>query len=99
MSFDRCPVCLSKKNGPFFCIRPFAYSDTRFGIAAVNEDGDPCCSIGHSFGSWADAETEAANCDRLEIEAESEAEAAMYDDGGDYGPADSDPYDCERYGY
>jgi hypothetical protein len=99
MSFDRCPICLSKNYGPFVGISAFAYSEDDFGVAAINVDGEPCCSIGDDFDNLADAEKAAAACDRLRIEADSRSEAAMYEDDGSYGPADSDPYDCDRYGY
>jgi hypothetical protein len=99
MSFNRCPVCLSKDNGPFVGIDSFAFEPLNdgtqlYGFGAVNCDGDCCCSIGGGFRTLEAAKAAAIACDHLEVEADTWSEAGMWYDDSDYGPVDSDPYDC-----
>lgn len=106
MCFNRCPVCLCKDNGPFVGIKGFAFlpldnGTQLYGFGAVNRDGNCCCSIGGGFPTLeaANAAAKDADKDREAIENDNRDAMAMYADDNDYGPADSDPYDCDRYGY
>lgn len=105
MLYGRCPMCGSRHNIVKVVSWPLAKPNEEvrntnrvFKLCGIDSDGDVCCSYDdYCFKTREEADEVAATwgkrqLERLDGERQSEADEHMY--FCDYGPVDSDPYDC-----